>query len=136
MKPCQNKKGNFLHTLQLNANKIQKGKLIYQSGKAWQPLKDKTIKLKEKRGKGRSILEYEGNMFAKNRPLYKANSSGVIVGFDAKSGNNYPYAVVHQFGSKDKTIPKRAFLPVNDKELNEEVKEKILEEIREYLAID
>ena len=67
------------------------------------------------------------------------NSGKVTVGFNAVSDKGYPYAAVHQFGSKKSSgrgsnIPARPFMPIDiDGNLEPTVEKEIIENIEDFL---
>jgi len=96
-------------------------------GTPWERLADSTI---EAKGHNR-ILYDDGDM----RDSLSGDSDGekAVVGLNAYS-NGYPYPAVHHFGSSNGKIPARPFLPFDeDKQLYDEVKEGIIDLVREFL---
>ena len=82
-----------------------------REGPGWQPLADVTLAKRRKNGRGAEILKDDGKLFAS---LTDSASEGSVYELSSKAltiGTNLEYAAVHQFGSKDRKIPKRAFLP-------------------------
>lgn len=82
-------------------------------GRAWQPLSDKTLALKRKRGKSTKILRQDG--YLADKTAYNVQADGVEFGSQEK------YARLHQFGGKagrgkKVTIPKRPWLGVGEKD--------------------
>lgn len=80
-------------------------------GPGWQPLAEVTLAKRRKNGRGAEILKDGGQLFAS---LTDSASEGSVYELSSKAltiGTNFEYAAVHQFGSKDGKIPKRAFLP-------------------------
>ena len=88
-------------------------------GTKWTPLSQKTLKIKQGRGK---ILFDSGAL--QETTAWQVKDNMGFIGTNAKA-KGYPYPAVHQFGVEDKT-PKRPFLPINDnnelpKELQDEI---------------
>ena len=79
-------------------------------GKKWEPLSSARIKQRLKKHKkgDMKILSDEGYL---RRIHYEAGKDYMQIGTNAK------YAKVHQFGFKEKNIPARPFLGVNEQEL-------------------
>lgn len=72
------------------------------AGKAWEPLKDATVKAR-RRGSSKPLIDtgtLRGSITAVPGAL------GILV------GTNLPYAGVHQFGFDERNIPARPFLPL------------------------
>lgn len=83
----------------------------------WPPLSPKYAQYKARRWPGKTILRRDDNYWraatkkrdAGNVHIYKKDSMswGIDLGYFA-SKFGFPYPVVHEFGSKDGTIPERA----------------------------
>lgn len=88
-------------------------------GEAWEPLKNPP-----KRRQGGQILRDTGRL---------ANS--IASGFtkdEAYVGSNVIYAAVHQFGSRDQSIPKRSFLGISP-DASQEIGEIVADAMAEAL---
>lgn len=94
-------------------------------GTPWTPLKPETVKRK---GSSRMLYKegtLQDNLYAVASPFYAE------VGISA-TAKGYPYPAVHQYGSRDGSIPARRFFPIdNDNEILESTAEKILAAIGE-----
>lgn len=105
-------------------------------GEVWSPLADSTLNQKHKDGSMQSmgkLLYAEGTLFESID--YEATSHDLTVGVNAYSDGDYPYPVVHQFGSKDGKTPARPFMPINsDGELYDNVKEELIDLLKDFLA--
>lgn len=82
-------------------------------GDKWQPLSNRTVELKRKRGKSSKILRQDG--YLSDKTAYNYNDKRLEFGSDAK------YARLHQFGGKagsgkKVTIPARPWLGVGEKD--------------------
>lgn len=90
------------------------------TGEPWDPLSPLTLKRRRLEGQV-AILQDTGRLVASNV---------AVVGDDfASVSNNVVYAAVHQFGSKDGTIPARPFFG-----LSEETKTDLLQLMAAYLG--
>jgi len=102
-------------------------------GEEWSPLADSTLVKKEKAGNSKKLYD-EGTLF--ESIAHEADSNSLTVGVYADS-KGYLYPVVHQFGSKDGKIPARPFMPIdNDGELYGDVKEELIDLLKDFLAGD
>jgi phage gpG-like protein len=102
-------------------------------GEAWDPLADSTLLDKSKHGKRSVMLQRDMDLY--NSIGFFADGDSLAVGVNAYSKGDYPYPVVHQFGSKDGKIPARRFMPIDsDGELDDGVKEEILDLLEDFLA--
>ena len=95
----------------------------------WKPLKESTIRQREKEGywPGK-ILQRTGRLASSIESRYGKTEASVQVG-----GSQFPYAAIHQFGGKagpgrKVEIPARPYLTLSDDDLKE-----IEEEFRIYL---
>jgi len=86
----------------------------------WKPLKESTIRQREKQGywPGK-ILQQTGRLASSIESRYDKTTASVQVG-----GSNFPYAAIHQFGGKAGPgrvveIPARPYLTLTDEDLKE-----------------
>ncbi len=102
-------------------------------GNEWDPLADSTLIAKSKKGKG------SNKMLQLDKDLYEsigfyADDISLVVGVNAQA-KGYAYPLVHQFGSKDGKTPARRFMPIDsDGNLDEGVKEEVLDLLEEFLT--
>lgn len=102
-------------------------------GEAWHPLAESTKAYKAKHG-GNKILQSGGRNLRESTG-YSSDDKSVVVGVNAYSKDQYPYPIVHQFGSKDGKIAARPFMPITqDGELYDNVKGEVLDILLGYLA--
>ncbi len=132
MQPAMDEVGNYLQNI--IEESFESGRS--PDGEVWSPLADSTLIKKSKDGKPVSmgkLLYEEGTLF--ESITYEADSDSMAVGVNAYSKGDYPYPVVHQFGSKDGKTPARRFMPIDSNgELDDGVKEEILDLLEDFLA--
>ena len=99
-------------------------------GPGWAPLSDKTLARRRKKGRGAKILRDEGRLF---NSLISQFGEGAVYKLEKRTltaGTNLPYAAVHQYGSKEKNIPRRPILP-SEKQLSPMIQRTLLRFLRE-----
>lgn len=102
-------------------------------GQAWHPLADSTKKFKAKHG-GYKILQ-SADRNTRESTGYLADDMSVIVGVNAYSKDEYPYPIVHQFGTEDGKIEARPFMPITSEgELYDNVDVEVMDIILGYLS--
>ncbi|EGK8165018.1 phage virion morphogenesis protein [Campylobacter coli] len=101
----------------------------------WQSLKPATIKQKIKDGKNKGILKRDGDLSKPDNWQSKSTKSGVEVFNNIQTKNGFKYGLVHQYGSKKKNIPARAFLPIdNNKVLHQSIRSVIYKDTKDFIA--
>lgn len=125
-------------------------------GHVWHPLKIRTIHDSydgNKRYTKKGVQTKHFQKFSTNRKIlqdsrtlrestgYSADSDSVIVGVNAYSKDQYPYPIVHQFGTdkagrnKDVHIEARPFMPITQGgELYDNINEEVLDILLGYLG--
>lgn len=108
-------------------------------GHAWHPLADSTKAYKEKHGGSKVLQSKDRNL--RESTGYSADDKSMIVGVNAYSKDQYPYPIVHQFGTdkagrnKDVHIEARPFMPItSDGELYDNAKIEVLDILLGYLG--
>lgn len=101
----------------------------------WQSLKPATIKQKIKEGKNKGILKRDGDLSKPDNWQSEPTKSGVKVFNNIQSKNGFKYGLVHQYGSKKKNIPARAFLPIdNNNFLHQSIRSVIYKDTKDFIA--
>ncbi|HHY1446035.1 TPA: phage virion morphogenesis protein [Campylobacter jejuni] len=101
----------------------------------WQSLKPATIKQKIKEGKNKGILKRDGDLSNPNNWQSEPTKNGVEVFNNIQSKNGFKYGLTHQYGSKKKNIPVRAFLPIdNNKVLHPSIRSVIYKDTKDFIA--
>ncbi|AJC90782.1 phage virion morphogenesis protein [Campylobacter subantarcticus] len=103
-------------------------------GQKWQSLKPATIKQKIKAGKNNGILKRDGELSKETNWQSKVSKNSVEVFNNIQSKKGFKYGLTHQYGSKKKNIPARAFLPINNNNvLHKSVRETIYEDTKDFI---
>ncbi|MCR6593638.1 phage virion morphogenesis protein [Campylobacter insulaenigrae] len=103
-------------------------------GQKWQGLKPATIKQKIKEGKNNGILKRDNELSKETNWQSKVSKNSVEVFNNIQTKNGFKYGLVHQYGSKKKNIPARAFLPIdNSNVLHKSVRETIYEDTKDFI---
>lgn len=93
-------------------------------GRGWKPLKVSTYMRKGRGGPSAKPLRHTGR-------LVNSITVGRVTNQEASVGTNVIYAAVHNFGSRDRVIPQRQYLPTNG--LTRAQQKEAQDIIREYL---
>ncbi|NOQ30010.1 MAG: phage virion morphogenesis protein [Helicobacteraceae bacterium] len=134
LKSLENKTDDIKPLLKELANHLYNGvkynfeNQVTPDGESWTP-----IKFRKTDNTPSKILYDHGHM---QKTLYaKTYKHSLTLGINATS-NGYAYPLVHQFGTKDKTTPARAFMPIKlNGSLYDGVEKELDEIIEEYITI-
>lgn len=87
-------------------------------GEDWAELATSTIK--QKKGRGRK-LQHTGHM--KDNLHVEHDADSAVIGLNAVSKDGYTYPAVHQFGTDDGKVPARPFLPFEDGDISDDLRD-------------
>jgi phage virion morphogenesis protein len=101
-KPLMQELANHLYNISRDSFDDEKS----PDGRKWSPLSESTKKYKSTS----KMLYKDGDL--QDKFIYHSTRTEAVVGTNANNkGYNYP--AVHQFGTKDKKTPDRAFMPID-----------------------
>ncbi|MCX2683814.1 phage virion morphogenesis protein [Campylobacter sp. MIT 21-1685] len=104
-------------------------------GGKWKSLKPATIKQKIKEGKNKGILKRDGELSKETNWQSEPTKNGVEVFNNIQTESGFKYGLTHQYGSKKRKIPARAFLPIdNNNVLHQSIRSVIYKDTKDFIA--